>query len=631
MSAVVLLRFNESGKLQPSDTLGNLADLGTEAGIVAPSRVTAWTGSGRRFLQAGVTGLIAPDVSGNGTLLQRDATIQALISLTLSGATGAQTIIARGLNDGTASERYAYGLELEQQAGSPGFVEVRWFWQDEGGAIKTQAPGVFRSPGDGVELMLTATRRWESTSRVVVRYYVADELIAELVSPDGSIAGGTTGRTTIGARKAAGAYGRHLNGVLDELLVTDNELSLEEIRHTWKRLTEYQPGGVETFAALTPPGSVWAKNLGNDVGKRVKIVGELLGLAVAGAEELRALLLPDAAPLELVERWEAICELSASPGDSLDVRRTRILSYLARDEGFHLAAVQAALAGPMALDAGLVQLLEFTNTITDDFSGGIAAERWFDGGGAVWSTVAGELHAFAPAGAFVRPESRATPFLLASAEPGRLYVAAKLGPGALSTLPIGAFYGLVLHNRAANDWLWFGIANLGGDPTVAYRTAVAGNAPGPYAPLDVPVTDGPSWIRIASPQRASGGGGAALTVSYSRTGPSDGFTDVAITSAVPSSWAWAGFAITSDFEPLPEAIAVSFDDFVLHNADSDRPYLWYAFRDPTVDGRPDMVGAQRLVQKLKPVYTHAAAVMSKSVRCDDPRDGLCDQGPLGAL
>jgi len=43
------------------------------------------------------------------------------------------TSIARGLNDGTASERYAYGLEVQEQSGFPGFVEVRWFWQDESG------------------------------------------------------------------------------------------------------------------------------------------------------------------------------------------------------------------------------------------------------------------------------------------------------------------------------------------------------------------------------------------------------------------------------------------------------------------------------------------------------------------
>ncbi|MEO7731241.1 MAG: hypothetical protein ABIY55_09735 [Kofleriaceae bacterium] len=628
MSAVVLLRFDESGKLQPSDALGNLADLGTEAGIVAPSRVTAWTGSGRRFLQAATTGLVAPDKSGNGTLLQRDVTIQALISLTLSAATGAQTIIARGLNDGTAAERYAYGLELQEQAGFPGFVEVRWFWQDETGAIKTQAPGVFRHPGDGVELMLTATRRWESTSRVVLRYYVADELIAELVSPDGNISGGTTGRLTIGARKTAGAYGRHLNGVIDELLVTDNELSLEEIRHTWKRLTEYQPGGVETFSSLTPPGSVWAKNLGNDIGKRVKIVGELLGLAVAGAEELRALLLPDAAPHELVERWENICELSASPGDSLDARRARVLSYLAREEGFQLAPIAQALSGTMDLDARDVQVDEFTNTITDDFSDSSISSSWLDGGGVTWSIAAGKLRALTAATADLRWESRSTPFLLMACEPGRLFVAGKIEEADYSVVDPGLLFGLVLHNRSTADWLWFGIRNSGGDPEIVYRTAIAGGSPGEIKLLASPTTFGPFWFRIATDQASSFVDDGAITLSYSAVGPLTGFVEFPINTGNRGGWGWAGFAVTATSASVA-ATALTFDDFVLHNADSLRPFIWYALRDLSAPGTPDMVGSDRLVQKVKPAYTHAAAITRRVVLCDDAADGLCDHGPLG--
>jgi hypothetical protein len=68
---------------------------------------------------------------------------------------------------------------------------------------------------------------------------------------------------------------------------------------------------------------------------------------------------------------------------------------------------------------------------------------------------------------------------------------------------------------------------------------------------------------------------------------------------------------------------------VLHSADSLRPYIWYAFRDPALNGRPDMIGADRLVKKIKPAYTYAAAISSKRVICDDPRDGICDLGPVG--
>lgn len=631
MSAIILLRFDESAKLQPSDALGNLDDLGTQTGIVAPPRVSAWTGFGRQFSQASTHGLVAPDKSSNGTLLQRDVTIQALISLTLTGASGLQTIIARGLNDGTASERYAYGLELQEQSGFPGFVEVRWYWQDSSGTTKTQAPGVFKSPGDGVQFMLTATRRWESSTRVVVRYYVNDILIAELVSADGDISGGTTGHTTIGARKATGSYGRYLNGVIDELLVLDNELSIEEIRHTWKRLTDYQPGGFDTFAGLAPPGSRWTKNPGNDIGKKAKIVAQLLGMAVAGAEEIRALILPDAGPLEIVARWESILDLSARPGDSLDRRRARILGFLAREEGFDVPTVQQALSEPMDLDPADIQILEFTNTVTDDFATTIGSQ-WFNSGGATWSIVAGELQAFAALGA----DLRAAPFLLQAAEPHRIYVSAKLGAQDFIAMPSATFFGLALFDRAANSSLLFGILNNGGDPKICYRITVRGvvttSGVGPFVVLNSPVLDGfdqagPFWLRIATSQDPGFVDDGTLTLSYSITGPSSGFTDVAINTGVTSGWTLAGFAVFSLVASIGDSLTAKFDDFVLHNADSVRPFCWYAYRNPALAGNPDMGGADALVQRMKPAYTHAAALAVLSCICDDVRDGLCDRGP----
>src|ERR1051326_2043720 len=233
-STIVLLHFDEPAGIHPADELGNLNDLGTEPGIVEPDVVQTWSGIGRRFQQSATNGLIAADKSANGTILPRDASIQALISFTLTGAVGPQTIIARGVNDGSVPERYAYGLEVEEQADNPGYLEVRWFWSDDSGAIITAPPGVFRHPGDGKEIMLTATRRWEASGIVVVRYYIDSRIIAEL-SIASTISGGVTGTTTIGARKSAGAWSRYLNGTIDELAILDCEITADEIKAIWER------------------------------------------------------------------------------------------------------------------------------------------------------------------------------------------------------------------------------------------------------------------------------------------------------------------------------------------------------------------------------------------------------------
>jgi hypothetical protein len=629
MSAVILLRFDEATKLMPSDTLANLADLQT-VGLTAPSRVSAWAGFGRRFVQISSHGFVAADLSGKGTLLQRDATIQVLISLTLTGASGPQTIIARGVNDGPVSERYAYGLEVQEQPSFPGFVEVRWFWQDSTGAIKTQAPGVFRHPGDGVEFMLTATRRWESTSRVVVRYYVADQLIAELVSLDGDISGGTTGRTTIGMRKTAGADGRFLNGTIDELLVLESELSAEEIRHTWKRLSEYQPGGVETLLGLTPPGATWSKDPGNDIGRLIKVAGQLLGLGVAGAEEVRALTLPDAAPLELAERWERICELAAGPVDSLDVRRARLLAFLAREQAFDVPAIQVALSGPFGLAPMNVQILEFTNTITDDFAATQLNSRWLDGTGnngapsGVWSATGGQLHATLAAGIDARWESQAAPHLVTPREPRRLFLQGAIASLTSTALASSVFAGVVLQNRATSDTLWFGIYNDAGTPKIVWRTSQAGQD-GAINVLTAIAFGSAVRLRIATSQAASWIDNGSLTVSYALG--SGAFTDTTINTGITSGWYWAGFALFSTVASTPAATAVGFDEFLVHDADSERPFIWYAFRDPALPGNADMVGANLVVAKVKPAYTFAAAISSTRAICDDPRDGVCDRCP----
>lgn len=625
MSGIILLHFDESAALQPSDSLGNLEDLGTETGIVAPGRVSTWAGFGRQFLQASTNGLVAPDKSSNGTLLLRDLTIQALLSLTLTGASGPQTLIARGLNDGTASERYAYGLELQEQAAFPGFVEVRWFWQDSSGTIRTQAPGVFRHPGDGVEFMLTATRRWQSTTSVVVRYYVNDQLVAELASTNGDISGGTTGHTTIGARKASGSYGRYLNGVVDELAILDIELSLEEIRHTWKRLTEYQPGGVETFAGLMPPGARWYANPGNDIGRKAKIVGQLLGLVVAGAEEVRALSLPDAAPIEKAAQWEGILDLTTRPGDSLDVRRARLVGFLSHEEAFDVPTIQQALSEPMDLAPSDVQILEFTNTVTDGFAS--IGSQWFDGQGATWSIIPGALQAFAAAGSDLRWEDRKTPFLLQAAEPFRLYVAGTLL--SFATIPQSTFMGLALHNRDVGEWLWFGIYNNGGTLQLGYRTAAAGAAPGAWNSLVSPTSIAPYWLRIATSQAQGFTGGGPLTLSWSTTSATSGFTSqqVSVGTIAPNGWHYAGFALFATVASTAADTTVTFDDFVLHTADSVSPFVWYAYRNPALPGAPDMAGADALVRRTKPAYTHAAAIAALQCICDDLLNGRCDAGP----
>jgi hypothetical protein len=190
------------------------------------------------------------------------------------------------------------------------------------------------------------------------------------------------------------------------------------------------------------------------------------------------------------------------------------------------------------------------------------------------------------------------------------------------------FAGIALHNRATSDWLWFGVYNNAGTKQLVYRKALAGTAPDAEVVLVPNAGAGPYWLRIATSQAQSFVDNGSLTLSYSTTSATAGFSDVPINAGITTGWSWAGFVFYSNVTSSASSTTVTFDDFLLHPADSLRAFLWYAFRDPALAGNADMVGAHLLVQKIKPAYTFAAAVNNAKAICDDPRDGICDRCPV---
>lgn len=618
-SAIVLLHFDEPEGIAPSDAMGNLDDLAIEPGIVEPELVEAWTGRGRRFLQADTSGLIAPDVSGNGTMLPRDASIQALIKLELGTAIGPMTLIARGLNDGSTPERYAYGLEIEEQAANPGYVEARWFWQDGAGAIRTQPAGVFEHAGDGEEIMITATRRWEGSARVVVRYYIDKRMIAELVSVDGDISGGVTGTMAVGARKASGAWGRHFNGTIDELLVTDYELSADEVEQTWNRLTIHQPDGGAMFRGLAPPGNWWFANPSSDIARRAKVVSQALGLAIAGTEEIRATFLPDRCPAILIPRWEKLCGLTPKPFDSLDVRRARVVAHLSADEGYSIPALQQAFSGIFDLEADDVEILEYTNELREGFDT-LEIERWSPGSIGTWSIVAGELTLNIPSGTPAPlfpvpiPCHQWTPL---DHQKGRIWIGGKIANYA--GLPSGAFVGMFLHGRIDNQTFWFGVYNDGVTIDLGYRSVIGLGSLGAFTSLAT-IAAGPIWLRINSTSDGT------IVVSWSTSGPSSGFTEV--TTSGPTERDLAGFGAFTTSTPGAD-IGAKFDDFISWCPESIAPFAWYAYRDPALAGTPDLIGAVKLSRKISPAHMYSSACASKSIIAGHEIYGQAGRGPCG--
>jgi hypothetical protein len=634
--SLVLLHFTEPDGVMPSDAMGNLQDLAGEAGAAAPSSVTCWSGPGRAFSSVAGNALIAADVAGRDTLLTREVTVQAIIALTLTD-NNVHTIIQRGVHDGTAGEAISYGLAVQQEAGHAGWVDIFWYWEDSAGVIHTEAVGTYQHPGDGQFVLLTATRRWEASNKVVCRYYVADQLLAEITTAHGDIAGGTTGHTTIGGKKAGGAWSQFFNGTIDELKVTGYEMSLEEIRQVWQRLTVHQPAGVEMFQGLAPPGAPWLLNPGNNIDRLVKIAGQSLGLPRAKAEELRAMWLPDGCSLATIARWEKVCGLSPRPRDSLDVRRARVVSYLSRLQGYSIPALQQAFSGPLALAPADVQILEFSNLITDGFTA-LSTERWRVGADGAWSIAAGELKVVVNAGSDIRwdptrsPCYVDTPLAQSGLDPSAHGFQQFVAQVKLSTywanLPANAIVGLRLRNSRTQNSIWFGVKNVGGVRKLGYHIFADGVL-GAFVTLVTPSLDQAYWLRISTPAGASLNF-SGLDFAYSTTGPTTGFTTVNVTTGIYDV-EWAGVGAMCTDAATAANLQATFDDFLLYSGQGNRPFHWYAYRDPGLAGSPDMVGGELLALKMKPAHTYAGAIENKSVLCDDARDGLCDRGPMGAL
>jgi hypothetical protein len=619
------LPFHEPAGVLPSDASGNLGDLGAVIdgakpgdGIFAVAAAAeGWASRGRKFSPGGRTILVGKDAPGRSTLLTRDVSVQAIVTVSAVGSS--MPIVTRGLGfPSDASEHCAFGLELGT-SGISSAVGVRWHWQAPDGAVRTQTDAPFDVPL-GEPVLLTATRRWERSDRVVLRYYVDETLLAEVVSADGEIGGGTTGQTAVGGRRLGLNKWAFFGGVIDQLLVVRYEMAHDEVRATWRRLSMHQPAGVETVRALVPPGAPWTRDPASRIGRRLRLAGQAIGLAVANAEELRATWLPDAADRATLGRWERLCGLAARPLDSLDVRRARVLSFLARENGLSLPALRTALAEPFDLPADQVGIVELSNTITDTFDQ-LKAERWSAEPVDAWSVADNTLRLSRPQGTDLRWDGRyRAPCLvrtpLESAD--ELAVVARV---TAHSVPSDAVAGLMLFNRRSMNALWLGVRSVGGAPHVGYVQYRNGAMSGFFSLLSSALV--PLWLGVIRR------GPESYDLCVSVTSPETWTVTARVSTGIPDP-EYAGFGAVGTDAGIASTLSMSFADFSARTPQARRPFRWFAHRDLSLPGAPDLTGAGLLVRSIRPAHTEATVITSRSLVCDTAGHG-CDAGPMGAL
>jgi hypothetical protein len=196
------------------------------------------------------------------------------------------------------------------------------------------------------------------------------------------------------------------------------------------------------------------------------------------------------------------------------------------------------------------------------------------------------------------------------------------------TLPLNTLVGLFAYNRRSNNALWFGVKNVGGTLELGYQVRV-NNVLSAFTSI-VNASNTPYWLQLISQNETPNSG--LYNVAYSTTGPSSGFTTVACSpiGGCPTDIEWVGVAALSA-GAIASSLSASFESFSVRCLNGLRPFCWYAYRNMSLPGTPDMIGGNLTVQRIKPAHTFAAAIGSMSVLCDDPLYGLPDRGPMGGF
>ena len=606
-----------------SDDAGVVDDLVAEGVGPAITSSGAWAQTIARDFTAG--GLIGADLAATPTsAITRDLTIQAIVTLPAAGARA--TIVARGLG-GSSTERVSYALELEEASGAT--LRLRLCWEDSAGVEAIDGGATFANPGGSAVLLITVTRRWEASDRVVCRYYIGDELLGESVSTDGAIGGDTAGHLSIGTRRVAGTYGRRWAAAIDELKITRHEMPAEQVAATWRRLAVHQPAGYELVAALPAPGTPISGNPTSRIQRLLRLAGQALGLAAARAEQLGDLL-PDRAYGQVLERWERMAGLPSLGLASIDDRRARLIAHLRR-KGWTQGNIFAAVAELLDCDAGDLELDNFSNTFADDFTT-LRAERWSADAGdssGLWTASSNALHAAAALGDDLRYSGVHRQGMTCVMPVDRSSYFHHEARVTLTSLPSSTGEaGLYARHGFNGGHLFLGVRNTAGTYEVVsqrYRGNIAQD--GGSATVHATVSSAARWLRLRHTSTAEffGSFAYAWEVGWSADGLT--WSTAGITGNEPPLW--LGFYARGD-SSISADLDVAFDRWRARTPDGPRPFSVYVYRDPGLGGNPDVLGASALLRRYRHAYVHHAAITSRSLLCDDTGSG-CDLGPMGGI
>lgn len=617
-----LFRFLElADEIRPVEARGHVSDLTrtpgntSMPGIVQTDRANEnkLTSRGRSFgVDLGLRGTdqVVAGITDH-TVLIRDVTVRAFIDYKIenhaNGNVGA--ICVRGLS-GSDQERELFGLEFERIDANN--LEMRARWQDKIGTQAVLAGAQFLKPPGFFHAAVT--RRWNTTTDILVRYYVNDRLIGEeTIAAAGDIGEGVGGALLFGHRGPAvgGQDFLPTDTVIDHVSIEADEMSAEELRTDYRRQAVHFVQGGALLRAYIPPGDTWNPNPDSLVQRWIAAEGDGIGDALTEANRLRDDFLPDRAYGNALARWEFVTGLAPGPTDSVQTRRDRVLGFLRRVLGFAVEDIKTALEPLFGLDAGDIEIVEYDALRTDDFSVDDIttppSRIWIteQGAGTVGFT-AGRCRvtlAAAPVagqwsqGAFA-PHRKTSLSARPGEEPRRVVLITELSG-------IGTANGSSLLGHCwitpEKDVMWLGVRQVAGVRELASFSVVGGVASG-FTTLVTPFATDPFFLFTSY----LGNGSYNFKHAIDPRGPYS--ADVAI--AGPAGPRYVGFGAVHQ-DAAGSAIDGDFDDAQIYEPEGLRGLAWQAFRDPGLPGEFSIENAQLQLDKQRPAHTEACAVIEK--------------------
>ncbi len=614
---VILLNFNEREGVAPSDAARGLGDLGGDPSstpaLGEPTVVQGRFGNARSF--DGTQGLVGTELTADQTKLRRTMAIEAIVTLDQAKASdGTRTILARGKLGGTGADRHLYALTVRTSAGKT-YLELTWN-NLSGGVIEFVAP-----PG---WVYLAAVRRWISESEVEVEMFVNGVSIGVDTSADGAITDGDGGKVTVGCFASASGdpYQFFWEDAIDAIRVTRGEKTAEEIRHTYDRLFLFPQWGYELVKAFLPPGQAFSPNPDSVVQRELMIEGDALGEAWAHLEELRRYALPDQA-WRTLDRWESILRLQPGPRETFAQRRLRVLGHIRRIHGFSVGEIVNAVAELLAVNADQLEVLENSNLVVDTWASGVG-NRWYTyaGNGSVTGTSPGvDL-------VLTSGQSHDWTHLVQDAPHLRMPVVSDAKVEIIGKLDIpgsgfaedGVAAGVFGYDFQSRSLHVFGVKRDAGANKWFHHLVRDGATTTTLLAGSVPAAS--AWIRLKRNQDGT------VDFDYSTEGHFGAWTNVASAQASIGTIRSAGLTAMSD-GAVAAARTFGFDECVLWTPEGTEVYRWYVYRDPALSGSPDMKGAQRVLDGMRPAHTEGTVTQTKSMKTGDP-NSLCGRGPIGA-